>query len=131
MLEKLIDDLDDLARSRINQYSVIIHVRISVTLDVVLSRNFIIRHAVGRQDRANSEVAVVVRRMVLMRDIFMKPRARIDPENATNCSRDRTHRAPDDCAYGTCVSVAYGSALFCTPNGALGLRSQRRRYRCQ
>jgi hypothetical protein len=54
-----------------------------------------------------------------MRHIFMETRAVVDTENATNSSRDRTHRAPDDCTYGARVSVAYGGALFCTLDGAL------------
>lgn len=44
----LIDDLDDLPRSRINQYGVVIHVRISITLDVILARNVVISHSIGR-----------------------------------------------------------------------------------
>ena len=57
-----------------------------------------------------------------MRHIFMETRAVVDTENATDSSRDRTHRAPNDRTYGARVSVAYGGALFCTLDGALRLR---------
>jgi hypothetical protein len=128
MLDSLIDDLDDLARSGINQYGVIIHIGISIALNVVFAWNIIIGHAIGRQDRANAEVAIVVRGMMLTRDVFMEPWTGIHSKNAANGSCHRAHCAPDDRTYGACVSVAYSGALFGTSNGALRLHSRWQRH---
>jgi hypothetical protein len=92
----LIDDLDDLARSGINQYSVVIHVGISIALDVIFVWNIVVSHPVLRQDRANSEIAIVVRGVMLTRDVLMEPGTGIHSENAAKGSCHRAHGAPDD-----------------------------------
>jgi hypothetical protein len=65
-----VDNLDDLARSRINQHGVIIHIGVSVTLDVILSRNVVVGHSVRRQHGADAQIIIVIGRVMLPHTVF-------------------------------------------------------------
>ena len=102
----LVDDLDDLTGLRINQHGVIVHISVSITLDVILARNVVISHSVWGQNRTNSQIAIVVRGVLLVCDIFMETRAIVDPKNPADRSGDRTDRPADHCSHRASVSVA-------------------------
>jgi hypothetical protein len=86
-----VDNLDDLARSRINQHGVIIHIGVSVTLDVILSRNVVVGHSVRRQHGTDAQIIIVIGRVMLPYHVLMKMAAII----YTEYPADGTGHGPD------------------------------------
>jgi hypothetical protein len=71
----------------------------------------------------------MVRRVVLIHNVFMEPRAIVDTENSADCACHGTNRSSYYCSDGTSLPVAYRGTVLRTTNRALGLNGYRKRNR--
>jgi hypothetical protein len=92
----LFDNLNDAARSRLDQNRATIHHRVSIFACAVLRRHIVIGNTFFRENRPNSQIfAILIRRASLFDDIGTEARTLIDPEDAgyaANNGPDRTSR---------------------------------------
>jgi hypothetical protein len=93
-----------LARTRINEHGVIVHVRVSIALHVILARDVVVGHSVWRQHGTDPQVVIPVRWVVLSNDVFMKMATIVDTEYAANCTCHSANGSSDDRSDGTAFS---------------------------
>jgi hypothetical protein len=118
---RLIDDLDDATRPRINQHGLVIHNRISVVGRTVLVWNIIVGNARIRQNYADlNRLSIMKRRMVLLDHIVLEARTLIDAEYTGYTARDRPNGPSHYGANGPRRSITLARALFHTSNDTLG-----------
>jgi hypothetical protein len=115
----LVDNLDDSALPGIDQHGVIVYVRISITLHVIFARNVVVSHSVRRQDGADAQIIILIRRVVLPHHVLMKMVAIIYTEYSADGTRHSANGSPDYLSDWPTFSCPLRGPLLSTANRTL------------
>ncbi len=123
----LVDDLDDPASCGIDQDRLIVDDRIPIAVQTVLRRHIIILNPVRWQNDARANlVAVAIRGMMLVNDIFVKARTLIDAEQTVDAACHAANDPSNDAPNGSCFRVSLVGPVFRASNDALSIGAERR-----
>jgi hypothetical protein len=127
----LVDDLHDTSSPGLNQNGMLIHISVSVTRHVVLSRHLIVRDALLGQDCPDAKfLLVAIRWYTLAHNVLAETRTIFYAQYPANS----TSGGPDSTSYDSAERTSGASAFFGTflraAESTLGLRSERQRHQC-
>ena len=124
---RLINNLDDCVRPRVNEHRVAVDDRVSVLPGPrIFRRHFVISHAAIREHGTDTKfIAIFVRGVMTLGDIAVEPGTIIDTQYAVHAADDAADDAANNRSDGTGIVLTDAGAMSRAIRYALSIRSGR------